>query len=422
MVSSDMLYAIGPLRDREAASGMKRNSISPVYRMTPGSPAEHAEVVARIVSEEFAGGENIPEIMRKYLLECHYDWDVTRLIWDAEQLIHHWGVWGYDMRLAGILLRVAGVGAVVTSASYRQQGLMRQAALESFQAMREAGYQLSILRGRHYARFGYVRAWNYVTYRLNADELLQTGPEMAYQALGPDFMPQINTLYNVSHREFSGTAVRPTYSMLDAEDMQVYGWTNAEGDLEGYVRATPARDGAELQCLEAAGDPAIAMFVLVDLVREGGYDSLSFFTLPYDHPIPRQLRTGAVQVEERYFHHSGWQVKVINLSEALRALRPVLEARLAQSRFEGWQGALTLDDGHEKINIEMDRGRIDIQRVSTEQNLLQAGPAIGSLLLGSDAPAEILRQSGAYCLGSAASLAEVLFPPLHPVMSHWDEF
>jgi len=231
------------ISELEASFSMPEESSFHEYRITPGKRAEHAPIVARMVSEEFAGGEHIPEITRKYFLECHYDWDVTRLIWDGDQLVHHWGVWGYDMRLAGVRLRTAGIGAVVTRESHRKQGLMRQAALESLQAMRAAGYQLSILRGRHYARFGYTRAWNYITYKLKAEEIPGGELRSPYQQLGPEFMPQINDLYNRSHEKFSGTAVRPTYSMLDADDMQVFGGFDPGGALEGYVRAAAVQDG-----------------------------------------------------------------------------------------------------------------------------------------------------------------------------------
>ncbi|MCA9919433.1 MAG: GNAT family N-acetyltransferase, partial [Anaerolineales bacterium] len=118
--------------------------------------------IAQITADAFAGGQHVEELSQQYIGNCHYDWQTSRLIWDGNKLVHHWCVWGYPMRLSGVQLKVAGVGAVVTLEAYRQQGLMQTAALASFQAMQENGYDLSILRGRHYAKFGYVRAWNYV--------------------------------------------------------------------------------------------------------------------------------------------------------------------------------------------------------------------------------------------------------------------
>ena len=45
------------------------------------------------------------------------------------------------------------------------------------------GYDLSILRGRHYVKMGYARAWNYVTYRLKLEELPGGEPSKPYQPL-----------------------------------------------------------------------------------------------------------------------------------------------------------------------------------------------------------------------------------------------
>ena len=62
--------------------------------MAGGDPDIHLEAVARFVSEAFAGGQHIDAIAKKYLRESHYDWGTSRLIWDEELLVHHWGVWG----------------------------------------------------------------------------------------------------------------------------------------------------------------------------------------------------------------------------------------------------------------------------------------------------------------------------------------
>jgi hypothetical protein len=47
---------------------------------------------------------------------------------------------------------------------------------------------------------------------------------------------------------------------------------------------------------------------------------------------------------------------------------------------------------------------------------------IARFLIGSDEPEEIIQQGEMSCIGESAELAKVLFPNLHPVMSHWDEF
>lgn len=244
------------------------------------NPDKHLLPIAQITADAFADGQHVNEISQQYIGNCHYDWATTRLVWDGDQLVHHWGVWGYPMRLGSVLLNVAGIGAVVTQEPYRRRGLMRAAAHESFQAMQQNGYDLSILRGRYYAQFGFVRAWNYVTYRLKAEEIPKFDIEAAYKPLGPAYMEEIIALYNGAYTAFSGTAVRPTYRMLQTGDMGAYGWFDQSGALAGYVRAVPTKDKKTLQCLEAVGDPQQGLAVMADLFRKEAYESLTFFTLP----------------------------------------------------------------------------------------------------------------------------------------------
>ena len=239
-----------------------------------------------------------------------------------KSLVHHWGVWGYPMRVGSARLKTAGIGAVVTRELYRKQGLMQRAATESFGAMRELGYDVSVLRGRHYVKYGYARAWNYVTYRLTRDEVPAPVIEWPYQPLDPSHLDEIFALYNATHEAFSGTAVRPTYRVTTAADMSLHGWFH-ENKLSGYLRAIPTDDKKSLQCLEAAGDVEQGLAVLAELFKQGDYESLTFFTMHRDHPMLKQIRKGACILENKYFDASGWRVRLVNLTGTLEKLRPL---------------------------------------------------------------------------------------------------
>ena len=392
------------------------------FHMLPADPKQHLMAVSQIVSDAFANGQYVDEISKQYLGNCHYDWSTSRLIWDGEQLVHHWGVWGYPMRLGTARLRAAGVGAVVTREPYRKKGLMHMAARDSLGAMRENGYDVSILRGRHYARFGFVRAWNYVTYRLKAQEVPRPDLQRPYQALGPEHMDGIIALYNQDYRDYSGTAVRPTYRMLRAGDMGAYGWFDEAGGLEGYVRAVPTDDKKTLQCLEATGDPGQGLAVLAEMFGKGEYETLTFFTLPRQHPLLRVIRRGACVVEDQYFYHTGWQVRVVNLHSTLMKIGPLLEARLRRSHLARWQGELRLDAGEQSATLVIADGGVRVAAASASEHSIDGGAGIARFLIGSDEPEEIVQQAGMVCTGRAVELASVLFPNMYPMMSHWDEY
>ncbi len=392
------------------------------FRLGPADPQRHLLAIAQIVSDAFAGGKYVEEISQQYLARSHYDWTVTRLVWDGERLVHHWGVWGYHMRLDSVQVKVAGIGAVVTDETYRQRGLMHRAALDSFRAMADQGYDLTILRGRHYAKYGYVRAWNYVTYRLTPAEIPQRDLQRSYEALGPDHMDQITAIYNRYYQPYTGTAVRPTYGMLQPGDMGAYGWFDDQGKLVGYVRAVPTEDKKALQCLEATGDPDQGLAVLAGLFKQEAYEAMTFFTLPYHHPLSRLLRRGACLVENRYFFHTGWQVRIVNLSGILQKMLPLLDARLQRSALANWEGMLHLDAGEQHATLVVEEGRVRVTADEPGEHVVRGGTDLARFLIGSDEPEEIIQQADMTCTGRAVDLVRTLFPNLRPVISHFDEY
>jgi hypothetical protein len=385
--------------------------------------AGHLRAMAHLAADAFSSGQYVDQFCENYIGNSHYDWNVARLALDGEKIIHHWGVWGYLMWVETVRLKVAGIGAVVTHPDYRQQGWMHQAAHSSFEAMRAGGYDLSILRGQHYARMGYARAWNYVTYHLKLEELPALEPRQPYQPLLPEQVGEMDALYNRTHAHFTGAAIRPTFRNRHPDDIGVFAWFGPQGQLEGYVRAMPAEDNPRvLQCLEAAGDPEQGLAVVRALFQRGDYEKLEFFTLPHLHPLLQQLRKGACIVENRYFDVSGWRVRLINLHSALQKLVPLFEQRLSQSRFADWQGSLLLDAGEQQAALQIERCHVKIGPGQPAENSLRAGPEAARFLIGSDEPEEIIRQAGLACSGVAVSLAQVLFPNLHPMLSYWDEY
>lgn len=402
---------------------MKKQPLLPTDQIHQPIPADvdlHLMDIAQITADAFAGGKYVKEISETYIGNCHYDFDVSRLIYDKTELIHHWGVWGYPMRLGSVQLKVAGIGAVVTREPYREQGLMTMAANDSFKGMYEHGYDLSVLRGRHYVKFGFARAWNYVTTKLGAEEIPDFELKHPYEQLKQKHLKSCVTLYNHNYQAFTGTAVRPTYQHL-SDDSGYYGWF--DGDvLTGYVRSVPTEDGKALQCLEAVGDPEQGLAVLKGLYEQGNYENLNFFTIPQQHPILQIVRRGACVVEDRYFYNTGWRVKIINLISVLEKMMPLLEARLRMSHLLQWKGKIHLDGGDQSLNLEIDAGKIRIVEPALGEHSLLAGPALARFIIGSDHPAEIIQQEGIICNGNAAELVNVLFPNLNPMMSHFDEY
>jgi hypothetical protein len=288
--------------------------------------------------------------------------------------------------------------------------------------MKKNGYDLSILRGRHYVKFGYARAWNYITYRLKPEEIPDLQIKYPYQKLNTEHITAMDCVYNETHQIFSGTAVRPTYRHRPADEISAYGWFDENGKLIGYLRALPPEDEKEnLQCLEAAGDPQQALAVMSDLFKQGEYKTMTFFTLPPQHPLLQLIRLGNCIVETRYFAASGWRVRIVNLHTTLEKIRPLLETRLRRSHLVDWRGQLVLDAGEQKATLDLRDGKIQLTENHVAEHRIHGGAGIGRLLIGSDEPAEVIQQEKMICTGDAQELARILFPNMYPMLSQWDE-
>ena len=343
-------------------------------------------------------------------------------MYDEDQLVHHWGVWGYQMCLEGIQLKEDGIGAVVTHPDYRKRNLMHKDADASFSTMNEQGYDLSILRGRHYVKMGYARAWNYVTYRFKLEDYPVDEPGPAYKSLSLPEVSEMDALYNQAYASYTGTAIRPTFYNKHPEDICTYGWRDANGTLVGYVRASPSEEEAKtLVCLEVVGSPQQAIAVLADLFQKGEYEKITCFTLPHQHALLQYLRLGNCIEENCYFEVSGWRLKIINLHSTLKKSIPLLERRLEHSHFAVWNGSLLLDAGEQSALLRFNKRKITLGTETSSENILHAGAALSRLLIGSDEPEEIIRQGGMHCSGNVQELVYALFPNLFPMMSHWDE-
>jgi predicted acetyltransferase len=94
-------------------------SPSNINLITP-DPHLHLQSIAQLAADAFAEGQYVEQFAQNYIGNSHYDWHTSRLVFDNETLVHHWGVWGYQMRLESIQLKVAGIGAVVTHPDYRK--------------------------------------------------------------------------------------------------------------------------------------------------------------------------------------------------------------------------------------------------------------------------------------------------------------
>jgi len=337
------------------------------------------------------------------------------------EVVTHWGVWGFDMRVGRARLRVAGIGAVSTHGEMRKRGLMARTIAAAVPAMRDAGYDLSVLFGipDFYGRFGYVRAWVPQAYVVSVGDLPTDRPAGRLRRIAPRHRDDLARLYNATHRGLTGTAVRPTYLRRD-KSYRGHLWTDAAGRAAGYV-FTRARHG-HFDVYDQAGDAAQVLGVVRHLARRAGRREVRFSDLHYDGALARRLRRGSCRLEAYYSRSGGTMVRTLNLASALGKMAGELSARLRGSHLGGWRGELLVADGRERACLRIDRGAVRPAGPARTKHAVRGGDEIAQLLLGTDDPRETVEAHGIRLSGDARRLVEVLFPNQHPALGSWDHF
>ena len=396
-------------------------------------PKSHCDGMADLIAKAFRDGPNFwrqRDACRRYILrEPFYDLEATRIGVIDGRIVTHWGVFGYAMRIGLARIRVGGGGGVVTHGEFRKRGLMARTGCASIEAMRELGYDMTILFGlrNFYHRFGYVDAWAEASWTVKVAELPTDRPTAKLRRFAPHHRDDIAEIYNREHSTFTGTAVRPTYLHRSSpDDWRGYLWTDGRGRTAGYVVLQSRGKGIE--CIESSGDVEEALRVLGMLARRGRYEQVRFASLPYGHPLCRSLRRGNSHAEFNYSRDGGAMIRTLNLRAMLRKMTGELSRRLKGSPLSGWRGGLLIADPREKVKLAIDRSRVRVCAAGRSsdtrpaRHTVRGGEEIAQLLIGTDEPGEIVEAANIKLAGDARKLVNVLFPNQHPILSVRDRY
>jgi predicted N-acetyltransferase YhbS len=393
---------------------------------------DHSESLYQLLNDVWEDG--VAFYRDHYVGNSHYHHEVSRIAVLKNEVVSHWGVWGYDMRVGSTLLRTGGVGAVATREQYRKRGFMTQLGEASLNTMQKAGYDLSVLQGftSNYARFGYVRAWNNTSYDVQVDEINIDGQTPSFTRIELNKNDAADRLYNTTHAHLTGTILRPSYRNVLMRRRQVYGWMNDAQTLLGYVYIEVLNDEKTLLCMEIVGDTQTALSVLQHLARANGCTLIRLETLPYAHPVLIHLRRGTVRAVTDYnksygFKDNGWLIQLINLQSVLEKLSSDFTERLNNSPFASWRGALVLASHEERVALEIDCGNIRVLdanslKLGSDCSSIEGGHYLVQLLIGKEEPLEVMQAANMKLTNEADKLIQILFPKQDPTLASWDQF
>ncbi|NOY80278.1 MAG: GNAT family N-acetyltransferase [Kiritimatiellaeota bacterium] len=399
------------------------------FEIIPPDRERHAQGIADLVALVFGGDDPIEwrdRSLRGLVGDRgYYRWADSRIGLLGGRVVTHVGVVGYTMRLGSGQVPIAGVAAVATAPFQRRRGLMRQTFAAAVEGFRPAGYAASILFGidDFYHKFGYARAWSETSFSVSVSDLPPTPESLSIHTFSEPPWETVQDLYNTHNQGASGTAVRPRAGsvFLPLRNVETLVWETAGGRNAGYV-IVKVRE-SDLEVLDHAGHPESVLAVVRRVAEEKYRERVSFAALSTASPLGRRLRRGTCRIQIRSRVCGGPMIRIVNLRACLEALRSDLESRLAASWAAGTDFDLSLSDGREEAVIRARAGQIGVTEPGTPApDRVEAGDHLATLIIGGEAPEEILELPGVRCTGRGRRLAESLFPEQRPMLSRIDRF
>jgi predicted acetyltransferase len=385
-------------------------------------PAVHADALCELLDLEWHGiGESV---RAGQIMGSHYDWRTARVGLRGGGLVTHYGVYQILMRVGIARVRTAGVNLVVTHPGERGRGLMAQTGHAAVAAMREQGYDVSVVcngTAGYYGRFGYVFGWPETDFVIETQHLPAAPPAFELRPCPTEQRADFTALYNRENETVTGTAVRPTFPRgKHPGNGRGFFWIDERGVTEGYIFFDIHEPSNTLWHDDSAGDVEQRLLVLSALAREFGCAQVRFERLPYRSAMGRRLRQLSCRAEVKYVRAGGWMVRIVNLRSLFERLLPELERRLTLSHMAGWRGDLLVAGAGEQIGLNVGQGSIRVAPPGATPHALRARTALAQLAIGTAAPDEIMETAPIGLSGDAGALLPILFPAQQPQMSNDD--
>ncbi len=263
-------------------------------------------------------------------------------------------------------LKVAEMGCVATHPDHRGRGLQRMLNERLDEAAENGGYDLCALAGIpfFYRQFGYEYSLD-LDHKttISVSELPDSQPSLESRKFTEADIPAAAKLLDSYHSRYMVHCPRtaPVWRMQHMTGIyngEPYeGYTLYEGDeVQAYVRIQPRPKNKTLVLKEAGAVPGAHWQLLAFLRKycvENGLVTL-VSALGYVDPLS-ELLVG-LGAEQRLPY--GWQVKIVDNVRLLEKIAPLLESRLADTRFSGLSERLNLNFRKFSVNIVFESGKV----------------------------------------------------------------
>ena len=330
------------------------------------------------------------------------------------------------MRIGNCVVRMGGVGSVGTDPPHRRAGYSSGVLRDSVRYMQTAGYDLSILSTglhSHYARAGWVI---HPTYSIDVTLPAALGAAPAdaiIELCEPNRdLPALRAIYDQFNANRTGTFAKSAEYWVNRPEWRPYDpalyWIAKRGGTTiAYLQAERWEVG-EFGYLPDAEETMITLFC--HFFHRAKAEGVQEINAPTPSASRKMFETMGCSVRGR--ERSNIMVLITNFESLLTKIKPLLEARLRDSDFSAWTGAIRIRYEADERTLIIRDGEICIARdsESPEINLLVSQTQLLKLLFGNMNAEQVVFSNGLKI--HEIGLLDALFPAGELFMWRTDRF
>jgi predicted N-acetyltransferase YhbS len=257
-----------------------------------------------------------------------FTYDKHHILIADHQVVSHVEIGEYTLLVAGVPLKVAGVGQVCTALPYQGMGLNARLFRACMDAIRQSGAPLALLDGipDYYHRFGFSPVIPGYLIEIPVEQAVRLDQPLSLRPPQPDDLPALQTLYDQHW-----LARRPTLTRSPA--YWRWRWFDHPPDFAqvviddgGQVRGYVAGRGPVAPVTEiVAADAQAAQTILADAAAryQSRCETAICWRIPPDDAFVAYVR-GLVDVRvcTEYLRGGGWMGHIVDADTLLAALLP----------------------------------------------------------------------------------------------------
>ena len=330
------------------------------------------------------------------------------------------------MRIGNCVVRMGAVGSVGTDPSHRRAGYSSGVLRDSVRYMQMSGYDLSILSTgihSHYARAGWVLHPTYSMDVTLPTTLGEVPSDVTIEQCEPNRdLPALRVISDQFNANRTGTFVKNSEYWVNRPswrpyDPSLYWVTKRSGTTVAYLQVERWEVG-EFGYLPDAEEAMIALFChFFCCAKAEGVQEINA-------PVPSASRKMFEKMEcsVRVRERSNIMVLMTNFESLLSKVKPLLEARLRDSDFSAWTGAIRIRYEADEGTLIIRAGEISIAQSSESPDidLLVSQTQLLKLLFGNMNAEQVIFSNGLKI--HEIGLLDALFPTGELFMWRTDRF